>query len=142
MQLQDGTIVPRERGTPQGGVISPLLAKIKTGFVGFLPAISNSAKKEVRRTIKGWRIHLQIGKPLEQIARKINPIIRGWLNYYGKFYQSEMGKLLYQLERYLRRWARRKFAKKTGLASQKRACKYLEKVRKHNPNLFEHWRYV
>jgi RNA-directed DNA polymerase len=115
--------------------------KLQRGFVSVLPAISNQAKKALRQTIRSWRLHRKIGLSLAELAKRTNPIVIGWVNYYGKFYRSELTKLLYQIEQYLKRWAQHTFAKKTGCASQKQARKYLGKASEHNPSLFVHWRY-
>ncbi len=65
----------------------------------------------------------------------------GWVDYYGKFYSSELTQLMYVVEQHLRRWAKLKFAKKTGMAIQKQACKYLGRARKFSPKLFVRWHY-
>ena len=66
----------------------PRLAKNRRGqfFVGFLPAISNTAAKEIRRQIKRWRLNLHSDTDLEGLATFVNPKVRGWINYYGRFY--------------------------------------------------------
>ncbi len=86
-------------------------AKNKYGkfFVSFIPAISNKAKSRIRKTIRKWRIHHITWTSLENIAEKVNPILRGWNQYYGRFYKSEMYPVLRNVERYLILWARRKY---------------------------------
>ena len=59
-------------------------------FVGFSPAVSEKAKKAIRQTIRSWRIHLWSSASLESIAKELNPIIRGWLQYYGRFNRYEL----------------------------------------------------
>lgn len=119
------------------------LARTKTGkhFVSFLPAISNAAKKSIRQHMRGWRIHRRILETIENLAKWVNPHLRGWVNYYGKFYRSEMEDVLLHMEYYLKRWVRNKFRGKCHLAPIDRTLKYLGRVRKHKPYLFEHWRY-
>jgi RNA-directed DNA polymerase len=56
-------------------------------FRSFLPAVSDGAAKAIRRTIRRWRIHLWSGTPLTGIAQELNAILRGWVNYYGRFYR-------------------------------------------------------
>ncbi|MDP2967985.1 MAG: group II intron maturase-specific domain-containing protein, partial [Deltaproteobacteria bacterium] len=68
-------------------------------FVSFLPAISNTAAKALRRKIHDWRIHLKPDKSIEDLSHMLNPIIRGWINYYGRFYKSQ----LYAVLRYFNR---------------------------------------
>lgn len=60
------------------------------GFVTFLPAISNSAKKAIRQTIRGWKLHRKTSCSIEDIARNTNAQVRGWMNYYGQFYRSNL----------------------------------------------------
>jgi RNA-directed DNA polymerase len=119
------------------------LTRAKTGkqFVGFVPAISNSAKKSIRQVVRRWRIHQRTYETIENLAKWINPYLRGWVNYYGKFYRSEMQSPLLQVEYYLKRWCKNKFRGKCHKASMSQALKYLGKVRRYKPHLFEHWRY-
>ena len=115
--------------------------KMGKGFVAFLPAISNDAKNEIRQTIREWKLSRKTTLSIEEIAKLVNPQVRGWMNYYGKFYRSELTQLLFQIERHLRRWAQCKFARKTGKASKKRARRYVGNVHKHKSKLFIHWQY-
>lgn len=114
-------------------------AKNKHGkfFVSFLPAISNKAKSRIRKTIRKWRIHHITWTSLENIAEKVNPMLRGWNLYYGRFYKSEMYPVLRNVERYLILWARRKF--KNLARHGKNARRYLGSVCKRAPRLFVHW---
>jgi len=116
-------------------------SKIGKQFVGFVPAISNSAKKSIQQVIKRWQIHRRTSETIESLAKWINPYLRGWVNYYGKFYRSEMQSPLLQVEYYLKRWCKNKFRGKCHKTSMDKALKYLGQVRKYKPYLFEHWRY-
>lgn len=231
VQLEDGTLQQRDRGTPQGGVISPLLANIflhlafddwmgkqhpdvpferyaddivvhcvseqqarevlesirnrlkdcklglhpdktcivyckssgrkgkypkisfdflgftfrprrainKRGkcFTGFLPGVSRSAQRSMRDYLRSLRLHLRSDLSLEEIAAMINPVIRGWINYYGRFYKSALYPLFLSLNRILSKWAGRKYKKlrfrkaKTG--------RWLRAITGRNPKLFAHW---
>ena len=122
-----------------GYTFRPRLAKNKYGkhFVSFLPAVSNKAKNKIRKTIKQWRLHPITWTTLERIANKINPILRGWVQYYGRFYKSELYQPLRNVERYLILWARRKFKK---LSRHGRNAKlFIGGVRERSPKLFVHW---
>jgi len=111
--------------------------KMRDYFVSFLPAISNKAKKKIKKTIKSWRIHRITWTTFEEISKKIDPIVRGWFQYYGRFYKSEMYPSLRNIERYLVRWVRTKYKK---LRDHGRLAKqFLGKVRKRSPNIFYHW---
>ncbi|WP_255453436.1 group II intron reverse transcriptase/maturase [Wolbachia endosymbiont of Atemnus politus] len=124
-----------------GYTFRPRLAKnnkIETYFVSFIPAISNKAKKKITTTISSWKIHLLTGKKLEEISKKVNPIVRGWCQYYGRFYRTEMYKLLNNIERHLEKWVRKKYRK----LGKRLARQLLGKMRAGNPNTFYHWRLV
>src|SRR3990172_1856559 len=78
-------------------------------FVGFLPAISTKAAKAVRKTIREWRLaRSRSNQRLEDLARLVNPAVRGWMNYYGRFYRSRCAQVLQHLNGALAAWVRRK----------------------------------
>ena len=89
-----------------GYTFRPRRAKNRYGkhFVSFLPAISNTAKNKIRRTIRSWKIHRITWTTLEEISKKVNPIVRGWYQYYGQFYKSEIYQPLRNVERHLEKW--------------------------------------
>ena len=58
----------------------------------------------MRQTIRDWRMHLNPDKTLEGLSRMFNPVIRGWVNYYGRFYMSELYAVLRYMDRALVRW--------------------------------------
>ena len=109
-------------------------------FVNFSPAVSDEAAKKIRRRIRRLRIHLWSGTTLKRIAREINPIVHGWINYYGKFYPAVLAKSLRSIEMYLVRWAMRKYKRLRG--HYMRAWRFLDRVAKREPRLFAHWRLV
>jgi len=84
------------------------MARSRSGgfFVSFCPAVADDGVKEIGRTIKRWRLHLRSGLTLTDLARAINPIVRGWINYYGRFYRSKLISLLRRIDDYLVRWVR------------------------------------
>lgn len=122
-----------------GYTFRPRRAKNKHGkyFVSFLPAISNKAKNKIREAIREWRIHLITWTTLESIADKINPVVRGWYQYYGRFYKSEMYPVLRNIERYLTLWARRKYKRLSRHGRSAR--RFLGNVCKRTRSLFVHW---
>ncbi|WP_264686936.1 MULTISPECIES: group II intron reverse transcriptase/maturase [unclassified Wolbachia] len=122
-----------------GYTYRPRLAKSKIGkhFVSFLPAISNKAKKNITTTIRSWKILRNTHKTLEEISKIVNPIVRGWYQYYGRFYRKEIYKPLRNIERHLEKWVRRKYKK---LRTHGRlARQLLGKMRKEGPETFYHW---
>lgn len=109
-------------------------------FVSFSPAISNDAAKAIRRTIRRWRLHLRSGESLSELAQSINPIVRGWINYYGRFYRTELLRSLDRINEYLMRWAMRKY--KRLRRRPQRAWDLVAAARERQPELFAHWRTV
>ncbi|BBX73422.1 hypothetical protein MSHI_13280 [Mycobacterium shinjukuense] len=59
-------------------------------FVSFMPAISRDALKKIGREVRSWRLHHRTGHTFAGLASTINPIVRGWMNYYGAFYRSAL----------------------------------------------------
>jgi RNA-directed DNA polymerase len=106
-------------------------------YLGFTPAVSQRATKAIRDVIRSWRLHLQSPKSLEELSRRYNPIIRGWVNYFGSYFRSALYKVFNPLSLILAKWAMRKYKKLRG--HQRRAARWLSRIRKHDPRLFAHW---
>jgi RNA-directed DNA polymerase len=231
MRLGDGEVVERERGTPQGGVVSPLLANLflhyafdvwasrsmprvpfcryaddgllhcrtqrqaeyvlkritqrfkecgleihpqkskivyckdinrignyenvsfeflgfdfrprksadKYGriYLNFLPAVSKNSVKAMHLQMRSWHIQLKNGKSLVDLSRMFNPVLRGWMTYYGRYYASAMYPVWKALNLWLIRWVRRKW--KRFARHKRRARNYLGLLARGNPRLFIHW---
>lgn len=105
-------------------------------FSAFLPAMSDTAQKAKGEELRRWRVHLKTTWDLADIAEWLNPIVRGWMNYYGAFYRSEMYGLLRRINTYLMRWARRKYKR---LKAFKRAQRWWWGLLRREPTLFTHW---
>ena len=231
VQEEDGRLVPRERGTPQGGVVSPLLANLflhyaldrwlavhypqvpferyaddviahcrterqaqemrkaiaarlqscglelhleKTKivyckddsrkktypnetfdflgyafrprssmtrkgkfFLNFSPAVSNKAAKAIRDQFRSWKLPQRSDKAIDDLSRMFNPIIRGWIHYYGRYYRSALYPTMRELNRDLALWAKRKYKK---LRSHLRKAKHwIARISRRAPALFAHW---
>jgi len=106
-------------------------------FTGFMPAISPEALKAKSVELRRMRIHRRTDLSLDDLARWLNPIVSGWINYYGRFYRSELGPLLRRVNAYLRRWAGRKYKR---LRTQQRYGRWLAGLLCRQPSLFTHWR--
>jgi RNA-directed DNA polymerase len=232
MQLADGTLVPRTKGTPQGGVVSPVLsnlflhyafdlwmrrtvpgipwcryaedglvhckteqeahavkaartARLREGglelhadktqivyckdgsrkgrypktqfdflgdpfrprvvknrtrhsvFVSFTPALSSAAQKAMRQTTRRRNFRNRTDLSLDDIARYHNPLLRGWLEYYGRYYPSAMYPVLRHFNQTLIAWAMRKYRRLQG--HKVRASRFMEGIAKRPPHLFVHW---
>jgi RNA-directed DNA polymerase len=233
LQLKDGTLVQRTRGTPQGGVVSPLLANLflhyafdvwmtrnhpsapwcryaddglvhcksvkeaetiraalearfaecglemhptktkivyckdakrkgtydqtkftflgfefrprfvknrKTGelFMSFTAAVSSAALTAMRQTIRRTNLRNRTDLSLQDIASQCNPILRGWLEYYGKFQPSALHPMLRHFNMTLVVWAMRKY--KRFKRRKSRAFDFLVDLSRKCPELFAHWK--
>ena len=106
-------------------------------FVGFMPAMSQKARTAVGHTIRAWHLNRRTGTDLSSLARVLNAQIRGWINYYGAFYRSELYSLAMRINEHLVRWAMQKFKRLRG--NPTRAWEWVDVVRQHQPDLFAHW---
>tara|TARA_A100000171_G_scaffold41456_1_gene42271 strand:- start:781 stop:1749 length:969 start_codon:yes stop_codon:yes gene_type:complete len=232
LQTQEGTLIVRDKGTPQGGVVSPLLATLflhyafdawvrrelptipfcryaddgllhcssyqeaesvlkrigdrfracgliihpsKTGIIyckdrnrkkkfdrisfdflgftfrprrcdggkgvvhsNFLPAMSRPSRKAITQEIRSCPIQLKTDKSLEDLSLMFDRRLRGWKNYYGRFYPSAMRCVWQHFNGYLVRWVRRKYKRFAQHKTQ--ACKYVVHIARANQNLFMHWK--
>lgn len=123
-----------------GYTFRPRRAKNKHGkfFVSFLPAMGDTAKKEVGREIRSWHIARRSDKSLGDLAQMFNPIVQGWINFYGRFYKSVLFLVLRRINDRLVRWAMRKYKRLRG--HHGRAVRWLVDVARRAPRLFAHWR--
>ena len=121
-----------------GYTFRPRESKNRRGklFLNFAPAVSNEAKKNMRQRIRRENIPRWTGATVQDIAQRVNPVIRGWINYFGRFCKSGLYPVLKHMDRALCIWARRKFK---GITSMKRARCWLKKVANGNPSVFFHW---
>lgn len=123
-----------------GYTFRPRGAKTRNGiyFIGFLPAISDKAVKRLRQQIKEWKIHRLTHLSLQDLARMVNPTVTGWIQYYGKFYPSELHKVLRILNSSIIRWARRKYKRfKRSLA---KTTEWFKEITAKAKNLFAQWK--
>lgn len=198
IRLPNGERKERNTGTPQGGVISPLLCNlfmhyafdlwmkrsfpelhedkthvIYTGknpalrnayatsfdFLGFtfrirgtksrlqkvvtdcfLPAVSDLALKKMKHVIKRvWRFRNRTDLSLEQIAEIMNPSVRGWFNYYGKFYKSRLQIIARYINTHLVKWARSHFRRQHS--DRQKMFDWLRNEYCRRPRLLSHWKY-
>lgn len=105
----------------------------------FLPAVSPAALKRMSQTVRSWRTHKKTGHDLAGLAAEINPVVAGWMNYYGRFHRSEMYPLLQRVNSYLGRWARNKYRR---LRARGRVTAWWYGVVDRDPELFAHWQWA
>ena len=108
-------------------------------FTSFLPAISTDALKKISGEVRQWRLHHWTGHTFGEVARLINPIVRGWMQYYGAFYRTALYPLLLRINAYLMRWIRKKYKRLRG---KKKARECWQGITERYPLMFAHWKWV
>lgn len=99
-----------------------------------MPGASMKAMKTMVRTIRDWRISRSEAS-IEELSRRHNAAIRGWINYYGRFWYRKFGYRLYTaLQSRLLKWAKNKYR-----LEHRKAIRKLALLREKNPRLFAHW---
>jgi RNA-directed DNA polymerase len=105
----------------------------------FAPAVSNTARKRMSQIMRSWRIARRTDLSFADLAKWINPVVRGWMNYYGAFRRSELYPLLMQLNAMLAKWVRRKYRR---FRRWDRLIRRWKQVVAEQPNYLVHWRWV
>ena len=108
-------------------------------FTGFTPAISTDALAAKGDIARAWRLARKTTRTFNDIAGLINPVVRGWMNYYGRYCRSQLYPLLARINHYIQQWMRAKYRKLRGLKAMVRAW---ERITGQYPGLFAHWRWV
>jgi len=112
------------------------LAKSGKLFTSFLPAISGVALKKLGEVVRGWHLHRRTNLAAGDIARMINPIVRGWMQYYGAFYRSALYPILWRINDCLLRYIRKKYKRARGYHKAKQVFEWNVRMR---PRAFAHW---
>jgi RNA-directed DNA polymerase len=122
-----------------GYTFRPRPAKNRRGeyFCSFLPAISNKSKKKIGEVMRTWWKTSRTDIDLIDIAVWIDPIVRGWITYYGRYYPSALVPLFKRLNLRLAIWVTKKY--KSFRGHRRRAMKWLFECYQRHPNLFAHW---
>ncbi len=124
-----------------GFTFQPRQARRKDGvqFTSFLPAISKDALKKISAEIRSWRLHRRVNSDGREIAKLINPKIRGWMGYYGAFCISKLYPVLRRISTYLMRWVMNKYKNRS---TWKKAARTLMEAAERRPQYFAHWAWV
>ncbi len=109
-----------------------------TLFVSFAPAVSKSALKSMRKTTRKFNWRNRTDLSLNEIARRYNQVLSGWINYYERYRRSALYPIWRHFNKTLVAWVMRKY--KTLQRHKTRAAIFLEKIAKKEPHLFAHWR--
>ena len=111
----------------------------KTGklFLGFDCAISIQSRKGLFEQLRKMEIPRMRCNSIVGIAHHLNPKLRGWIRYFGKYRGYSLSKVFYVLRIKLVRWARYRYKRYRN--SLIKAYRWLDRVRKQYPSLFYHW---
>ena len=105
-------------------------------FWGYSPAISTKSQKRILTKCKELAFQNWTDKDLKELSRELNPKLKGWIEYYGRYRKSEMGKVFREINWRIAKWIQKKFKVSTiGQSYEK-----MQRIIKGNPNLFEHWK--
>jgi group II intron reverse transcriptase/maturase len=124
-----------------GFTFRPRAARRKDGsmYMRFLPAISKDALKKISAEVRRWRLHRRVSYTFAELATAINPVVAGWMQYYGRFRRSALSALLARINAYLVRWIRKKYRRLQGAH---KAHRKLREITKRYPRMFAHWKWV
>jgi len=106
-------------------------------FLGFTPAVSKAATKSMREKTRNHMFYRRTELSLNDIAKEFNPVLRGWIEYYGRYNRSALSPVFRHFNKTLVAWAKRKYKKLRG---KTRAGILLERIAKREPRLFAHWK--
>jgi group II intron reverse transcriptase/maturase len=120
-----------------GFTLRPVMREINDRWI-LMPGtfVSGASKTAIRRKFKGLEIHKR-RKPIEELARELNPVIEGIIQYFHKFWNAGMRPVWNQLNHRLLKWV--KWEK--GLFKYA-SLHWLRRHYRNNPQLFAHWRLV
>ena len=124
-----------------GFTFRPRKTRNKKGvqFTSFMPAMSTEALKAKSARLRELRIHRRTDLSLNDLAEWLNPIVAGWMNYYGRYYRAVMTPLLRRVNLYMRRWAGKKYRR---LRTHKRFKRWWTGLLTREPGLLAQWKWV
>lgn len=137
--IVDARSIPEVSFTYLGYEFKARDAKTKKGrtFPSFLPGISKKSLKKANEKMREKHISRRTGSTLSEIREEVNRYIRGFMNYFGKFYKSATYGFLRKVEWLITKWVRNKYRK-----TKKQAYKWLKALYKSNNEYFVHWQYI
>ncbi len=106
-------------------------------FLSFTPAVSKASARSMREKTRNHRFYRRTDLSLNDIAKRFNPVLRGWIEYYGRYNRSALCPVFRHFNKILVAWAKHKFKKLRG---KTRAGVLLENIAKKEPQLFAHWK--
>ena len=110
----------------------------KRMFLSFGPGICKEAKKAICKNIRRTGVRSRSEMSIEEVAKWLNPMIDGWINYYGKFTLSAMKPVARHINHTLIKWCQNKY--KEFRYSKPKAIGFMVEMYQQRMNLFAHWR--
>jgi hypothetical protein len=93
--------------------------------------------KDMREAIRDLNLRRQTQLSLQDIARQLNPLLRGWIGYYGRYAPSALYPVLRYVNHTLVAWATRKFKRFKDRKTM--ASRFFDRLAKERSDLFVHW---
>lgn len=108
--------------------------------ITYSPGIGKGALKAILHKIKeGWKLQQRYGEDIAQIAQSVNPVIRGWINYYGYHRRSDLYQMAVLIDTRLVKFLKRKHK---DIKTVNQGWIYLRKIKRANKELFCHWHMI
>jgi group II intron reverse transcriptase/maturase len=108
-------------------------------FLSYDCAISRKSENKIVEVFRKLKFHQWTSFDLSRIAQVLNPKIRGWINYFGRFKMPKLSRIFMILNERLVRWAVNKY-RRFGNSFAK-AGRWLRNLAVCYPGLFVHWHY-
>jgi len=108
-------------------------------FLGYDCAISRKSENKIAEEFRKLEFHRWTGSDITRIAYVLNPKIRGWINYYGKFRIHKLMRIFRIFHHRLIRWVVNRYGRFGH--SLCKADRWLRNLAHSYPGLFVHWQY-
>jgi len=108
---------------------------------GFGPAISRKSMKRISDECRRLGFHRWVHLDIHGLAAALSSKIRGWLNYYGRFYKSAMQRIFEVINRRIAKWAFNKYKRFKRRKYVGYAQRWLRLIAKDYVNIFLHWQH-
>jgi len=117
----------------------PVMLQLRRGgyFLQYSCKMSGKSKKRILSDLRKMQLHRKTNSNLQDLANRLNPKIRGWINYYGKIRRDSLKPVFYHLHHRLIKWALKRYKRFKG--SRVLAVRWLRKMTIAFPNMFYHW---
>lgn len=107
-------------------------------YLSYFPVISKESKQRIVLDLRNTKFHRWSQMTIEEIAKVLNPRLRGWINYYGKFSKRALNRVLNKVDDRLGGFIMNKYK----INSVWVAFDMLRNIRSDKPNLFAHWKFT